>query len=93
MAQHASAMKRIRQSERRRIRNKAALSKMKTLVKKVRTSKTKAEAETHYRRAVQWLDRIAAQGIIHENNASNQKSKLTMFVNKLPEKSEIAASA
>lgn len=83
MAQHKSAVKRIRQSARRKIRNKASLSRMKTLVKKVQSSKAKDEATKAYASAVKYLDRLATKGVIHKNKAANVKSKLTRFVNKL----------
>jgi len=76
-------MKRTRQNIRRAIRNKAALSRMKTLVRKVRTSKAKDDATKALRMAVKYMDEIAARGVIHRNRASNQKSKLTKFVNTL----------
>ncbi|GJQ20906.1 MAG: 30S ribosomal protein S20 [Bacteroidia bacterium] len=80
MPRHKSAEKRMRQSARRHIRNKARLSRMKTLIKKVRAAKEKKEAETALKNAVQYLDRLAAKGVIHRNKAANQKSKLTRFV-------------
>jgi len=80
MPQHKSAEKRMRQSARRHIRNKARLSRMKTLIKKVRAAKEKKEAETALKNAVQYLDRLAGKGVIHRNKAANQKSKLTRFV-------------
>jgi small subunit ribosomal protein S20 len=81
MAQHKSAVKRIRQNERRRVRNKANLSRMKTLIKKVEASKAKDEATTAYRTAVKFLDQLASKGVIHKNKAANQKSRLTKLVN------------
>ena len=83
MQRHKSAVKRARQNERRRIRNKAALTKMKTLVRKVRNAKGKDEATGAYKSAVQYLDRLATKGIIHRNKAANQKSKLTKYVTSL----------
>lgn len=83
MPQHKSAEKRVRQSARRQIRNKANLSRMKTLIKKVQTAKAKSTAETALRTAVKHLDKLAAKGVIHRNKASNQKSRLTRFVNTL----------
>lgn len=81
MAQHKSAVKRIRQNERRRVRNKANLSKMKTLIKKVETSKVKEQALTAYKAAVKFLDQLASKGLIHKNKAANQKSRLTKLFN------------
>ena len=83
MAQHKSAVKRIRQNERRRVRNKANLSRMKTLIKKVEASKAKDEATAAYRSAVKFLDELASKGVIHKNKAANQKSRLTKLVNGL----------
>ena len=80
MPQHKSAVKRIRKSARRQVRNKADLSRIKTLVKNVRSAKEKKDAEAALRTAVKFLDRLAAKGVIHRNKASNQKSKLTRFV-------------
>lgn len=83
MAQHKSAVKRIRQNERRRVRNKANLSRMKTLIKKVEVSKVKDQAMTAFKAAVKFLDQLAAKGLIHKNKAANQKSRLAKFVNAL----------
>ena len=83
MANHKSAEKRIRTNERRRQRNKAALSKVKTLVKKVMDSKEKETAEVNLKEAVAFLDRTAVKGRIHKNNVARKKSKLTKFVNGL----------
>ncbi len=81
MANHPSAEKRARTSRRRAIRNSAALSKMRTAVKKVRGAKDKAEAASDLRKTAKLLDQFAAKGLIHKNNAANQKSKLTRLVN------------
>jgi len=81
MPRHKSAVKRARQNIRRAIRNKGALTRMKTLIRKVRSSKTKDDATKALRTVVKYLDEIAAKGIIHKNKASNQKSKLTKLVN------------
>jgi len=83
MPQHKSAEKRVRQSERRAIRNKAQLSRIKTLVKRVRSAKTKADGQKILATAVKYLDQIASGGIIHKNKAANLKSSLTKLVNKL----------
>ncbi len=81
MPQHKSAEKRIRQSARRHQRNKANISKMKTLIKKVRAAKEKEKAAEALKIAVKTLDQLAAKGVIHKNKAANQKSKLTKLVN------------
>lgn len=83
MPQHKSAVKRIRQYARRHVRNQADLSKMRSLVRKVRSSKEKDKAATALKEAVKFLDRLAAKGVIHRNKAANQKSRLTRLVNGL----------
>ena len=83
MPQHKSAVKRVRQNEHRAERNKSHISKMKTLVKKVRSSKNKEEASAALKRAVKYLDQLGIKGTIHKNNSSNQKAKLTKFINKM----------
>jgi small subunit ribosomal protein S20 len=80
MAQHKSAEKRARQSVRRHARNKANLSKIKTLIKKVRSAKDKEQAAAALKVAMKTLDQLAAKGVIHRNTASNQKSRLTKLV-------------
>jgi small subunit ribosomal protein S20 len=84
MPQHKSAIKRVRQNAGRAERNKTRLSKVKTLVKKVRSSKSKEEANAALKDAMKYLNKLGTKGTIHKNKASNQKSKLTKFVNKLP---------
>jgi small subunit ribosomal protein S20 len=83
MAQHKSALKRMRSSGRRKKRNTSRESEMKTLIKKVRESKEKGAAETALKQAVSLLDKLAQKRVIHANKAANQKSKLTKVVNKL----------
>lgn len=83
MAHHKSAQKRIRQTKKRSERNKAALSKVKTLVKKVYTLEDKAEAEALLKTAVATLDKETSKGRIHKNTAARKKSNLTKHVNKL----------
>jgi small subunit ribosomal protein S20 len=81
MAQHRSAEKRARQSIRRHARNKAYVTRLKSLVRKVRLAKEKEKAAAALKVAVKTLDQLAAKGVIHKNKAANQKSRLTKFVN------------
>lgn len=83
MAHHKSAQKRVRSSKRRQERNKAALSKIKTLVKKVQSTDDGEKAQTYLKEAVAFLDKTAAKGRIHKNKAARNKSALTKHVNKL----------
>lgn len=86
MAHHLSAKKRIRSNEKRRVRNQAALSKVKTLVKKVHGETDKAKAEIILKEAVSYIDKTVNKGHLHRNTAARKKSSLTRFVNKLGEK-------
>jgi small subunit ribosomal protein S20 len=80
-----SQIKRIRTNEKARERNKAAKSEVKTRVKTaVYSAEHGAETLTEdVRLAVKRLDKAAARGIIHRNQASNRKSALMRRVAKL----------
>ena len=77
MAHNKSAIKRIRQSEIRRLKNKDFRKKMVTALKNVRSTESREEGEVNLKKAVSLLDRAAVKGLIHRNKAANQKSKLT----------------
>jgi small subunit ribosomal protein S20 len=83
MANHKSAKKRIRSSEKRRVRNQDAQTKMKTLIKKVHTAEAKAAAEVNLKEAVSFIDKSVTKGRLHKNTAARKKSSLTRHVNKL----------
>jgi len=83
MAQHKSAEKRARQAMRRQARNTVWKSRMRTAIKRVRAAKDKVTAEAELNKTVKLLDQLAARGVIHRNKAANQKSALTLHVNKL----------
>lgn len=83
MANHKSALKRIRSSEKRRLRNRYQLKTTRTYVKRLRETTDKAEAEKLLREVIGMLDKLAKKNIIHKNNASNKKSQLTKYVNQL----------
>ena len=83
MANHKSALKRIRSSETKRLRNRYQLKTTRTYVKRLRETTDKAEAEKLYREVAGMIDKLAKNNIIHKNNASNKKSKLAKYVNQL----------
>lgn len=56
---------------------------MRTLLKKVRATETREEAEPLLNEAKAYLDRLASKGVIHQNKAANYKSKLAKHVNQL----------
>jgi small subunit ribosomal protein S20 len=83
MAQHKSAEKRARASQRKALRNAQLQSRMRTAVKKVRSLRDREKASTELRKTVKLLDQLAAKGVIHKNKAANTKSALTKLVNTL----------
>ena len=83
MAHHKSAKKRVRSSKKRQERNKAALSKVKTLIKKVYATEDPTEAQKNLKEVTAFLDKTASKGRIHKNNVARKKSALTKHVNKL----------
>ena len=86
MANIKSQIKRNRQNERRRQRNKAARSEIKTRVKSVVTTAESGEDTAEALRiAVKRIDKAAAKGIIHKNQAANRKSRLMKRIASLRE--------
>lgn len=85
MANIKSQIKRNRTNEKARLRNKAARSEVKTRIKKAVTAATSGSETTadELRVAIKRLDKAAARGIIHKNQASNRKSRLVKRINAL----------
>jgi len=83
MANHKSAEKRIRANEAKRVRNRYQHKTARTVIKNLRASTVKTEAETLLKEASSLIDRLAKKNIIHWKKAANQKSKLSRLVNKL----------
>ena len=79
MANHLSALKRARQTERRTTRNRANTSTLRTQLRTMRETIAKgdkAAAEQTYRQTVSVLDKAIQKGTLHENTASRYKSRL-----------------
>lgn len=83
MANHKSALKRIRSSAKRRERNRYQHKTARTFIKRLRNSENKAEAQELLKTVYAMVDKLAKRNIIHWKNASNKKRKLALFVNKL----------
>ena len=83
MANHKSAIKRIRQSEKRRLFNKYFHKTARNAVKKLRALTSKKEAAELFPKVVAILDKLAKRNIIHKNKASNLKSKLAKHLSTL----------
>jgi small subunit ribosomal protein S20 len=79
MANHLSALKRARQTERRTTRNRANTSALRTQLRELRETIArgdKVSAEQMYRKTVSALDKAIQKGTLHENTASRYKSRL-----------------
>jgi len=83
MANHKSAIKRIRQASARRLRNRYYAKTARNAVRKLRATSEKTEAATMLPKVSAMLDKLAKKNVIHKNKASNLKSKLALHVNKL----------
>ncbi len=86
MANHKSALKRIRQNAKRRIYNRTYRSRARTFVKKARLAISSGDLEAAReatRLAVKDLDMAASRGVIHKRNAARRKSRLMRQLAKL----------
>lgn len=83
MANHKSAEKRIRANEAKRVRNRYQHKTTRTVVKKLKTTTVKSEAEALLKEVTAMIDKLAKKNIIHWKKAANQKSQLAKMVNKL----------
>jgi len=79
-----SVLKRQRQEIRRKLRNKAVISKIKTLIKKTKESvlDNKPDSEKILKETIREIDKAVAKGIIHKNNGARKKDRLMEFIKK-----------
>jgi small subunit ribosomal protein S20 len=86
VAHSLSAKKRVRQNQKRRARNQARRSNLKTRLRTVRDALIHGDAttaEAKFREACKLLDREADRGLIHRNAAARRKSRLAQRLNAL----------
>ena len=83
MANHKSALKRIRQSEKKRLINRYYHKTARTALRVLRTEEDKSAATLKLPSVISLLDKLVKKNIIHKNKAANLKSKLTKHVNTL----------
>ena len=83
MANHKSAVKRIRSSETKKLRNKHQHKSTKSFVKKLEQEIKKAADNKSLPKAVSMIDKLVKKNIIHKNKAAHLKSKLVKKVNSL----------
>lgn len=95
MANSRSARKRIRANERKHIRNRSIRTAVRTKITKARRAllgiDVEVETEEQLRVAVSALDRAAAKGVLHPNNASRRKSRLMLMAARLTRAAETGA--
>ena len=80
MANHKSALKRIRANEARALRNKYQAKTTRTFIKRLKTTTNKAEAQELLKEVSGMIDKLAKKNIIHKNNAAHKKSALAKHV-------------
>lgn len=80
MANNPSALKRMRQSEVRRMRNRVVKTRIKTVVKQVRAASSQEAAVQDLRQAQSVIDKAARKGVIHKKTAARKISRLVAQV-------------
>ena len=80
MANHKSALKRIRSNDKKRLRNRFQHKTARNAIRKLKSVTTKKEANKQFPEVVSLVDKLAKKNIIHANKAANLKSKLAQFV-------------
>lgn len=83
MANHKSALKRIRSNEKKRVLNRYQHKTTRNAIKALRMIEDKTEATAKLVVVTSMIDKLAKKNIIHSNKAANLKSKLTKYVNAL----------
>lgn len=83
MANNKSALKRIRQTEVRRLNNRYYAKTMRNAVRDLRQETNKDEAAKQYPVVASMIDKLTKKNIIHRNKAANLKSKLALKINKM----------
>ena len=83
MPQNKSAKKRVRQTEKRRSRNRVQRSRMRTMMSNLKETTNKEEAEAQLRDVKSYLDQMVNKNILHKNTAANYKASLEKSVNSL----------
>ncbi|NQX85571.1 MAG: 30S ribosomal protein S20 [Flavobacteriaceae bacterium] len=80
MANHKSALKRIRSNEAKRLRNKYQHKTTRNAIKKLRETTAKQDAESLFPSVISMIDKLAKNNVIHANKAANLKSGLAKHV-------------
>ena len=81
MANHKSAIKRIRQTKTRNAKNRLQHKTTRNAIKVLKATTTKKDAEKQFTNVTSLLDKLAKNNVIHKNKSANLKSKLSKHVN------------
>tara|TARA_B100000609_G_C16976318_1_gene311528 strand:- start:234 stop:485 length:252 start_codon:yes stop_codon:yes gene_type:complete len=80
MANHKSALKRIRSSKKKRLLNRFQSKTTRNAIKKLRATTSSKDAQKQFPTVVSLIDKLSKKNIIHDNKASNLKSKLAKHI-------------
>ncbi|HBY68392.1 MAG: 30S ribosomal protein S20 [Flavobacteriaceae bacterium] len=80
MANHKSALKRIRNSETKRLRNRYQFKTTRNAIKKLKDATNKKEAEKLFPEVTSMIDKLAKNNVIHDNKAANLKSQISRHI-------------
>ena len=83
MANHKSALKRIRSNYKKRLRNRFQHKTARNAIRRLKETSSKKEAKKYFPIVISMIDKLAKKNIIHRNKAANIKSKLTKLVTSL----------
>ncbi|GGE43871.1 30S ribosomal protein S20 [Psychroflexus planctonicus] len=83
MANHKSALKRIRSNEAKRLRNRYQHKTTRNAIRKLKAAESKDEANKQLPMVISMIDKLAKKNIIHDNKAGNLKSQLMKHVEAL----------
>jgi len=80
MANHKSALKRIRSNYKKRLRNRFQHKTARNAIRRLKETTNKKEAKKNFPLVISMIDKLSKKNIIHRNKAANLKSKLTKLV-------------
>lgn len=83
MAHHKSALKRIRQTRKRKIANRNNRKQIKEAIKEVFAATSYEVGFEKFKKANSLLDRLSLRGLLHKNTAANRKSSMARHLNKM----------
>jgi small subunit ribosomal protein S20 len=83
MANHKSAIKRIRQTKTKNLKNRLQHKTTRNAIKVLKETTTIKEAEKQFTNVTSLLDKLAKNNVIHKNKSANLKSKLSKHINSL----------